>query len=75
MRLPKQRIMFAVDLMPVSTLPGRAMVDSYPIEWEEGLRKSAREDGQDDFISVNQHPVVSMRPICPIHALESCSSC
>lgn len=39
MRLPKERIIFAVDLIPVGSLPGRAMIDSYPLEWEESLKK------------------------------------
>ena len=39
MRLPRERIIFAVDFIPVGTLPGRAMIDSHPIEWEDSLRK------------------------------------
>lgn len=39
MRLPKERLIFAVDLMPVGSLPGRAMIDSYPLEWQDSLRK------------------------------------
>jgi glyoxylase-like metal-dependent hydrolase (beta-lactamase superfamily II) len=39
MRLPKERIIFAVDFMPVGTLPGRGMIDSYPLEWEDSLKK------------------------------------
>ena len=39
MRLPKERIIFAVDLIPVGSLPGRAMIDSYPLEWEDSLTK------------------------------------
>jgi glyoxylase-like metal-dependent hydrolase (beta-lactamase superfamily II) len=39
MRLPKERIIFAVDLIPVGSLPGRAMIDSYPLEWEDSLKK------------------------------------
>jgi glyoxylase-like metal-dependent hydrolase (beta-lactamase superfamily II) len=39
MRLPKERIIFTVDWVPVGSLPGRAMIDSYPIEWEESLKK------------------------------------
>jgi hypothetical protein len=39
MRLPKERVIFAVDLIPVGSVPGRAMIDSYPIEWEDTLKK------------------------------------
>ncbi|HWP59090.1 MAG TPA: MBL fold metallo-hydrolase [Candidatus Acidoferrales bacterium] len=39
MRLPKEKIIFAVDFIPVGTLPARGMIDSYPLEWEESLKK------------------------------------
>jgi glyoxylase-like metal-dependent hydrolase (beta-lactamase superfamily II) len=39
MRLPKQKIIFAVDFLPVGSLPGRGMIDSYPIEWEASLKR------------------------------------
>lgn len=39
LRLPQERIIFAVDFMPVAAVPGRAMIDSYPLEWEESLPK------------------------------------
>src|SRR5258705_7080884 len=39
MRLPKDKILFAVDFIPVGTVPGRAMIDSYPIEWEDSLKR------------------------------------
>ena len=38
MRLPKQRVIFAVDFIPVGSFPGRGMIDSYPLEWEESLK-------------------------------------
>ena len=38
MRLPKQRVLFAVDFIPVGSFPGRAMIDSYPLEWEDSLK-------------------------------------
>jgi glyoxylase-like metal-dependent hydrolase (beta-lactamase superfamily II) len=37
MRLPKERIIFTVDTVPVGSLPGRGMIDSYPLEWEKFL--------------------------------------
>ena len=39
MRLPKEKIVFAVDMIPVGSLPGRGMIDSYPLEWEASLKK------------------------------------
>ena len=39
MRLPKEKVLFAVDFIPVGTVPGRGMIDSYPIEWEDSLKK------------------------------------
>ena len=39
MRLPKERIIFAVDFLPVGTLPARGMIDSYPLEWEDSIKK------------------------------------
>jgi glyoxylase-like metal-dependent hydrolase (beta-lactamase superfamily II) len=38
MRLPKEKIIFAVDFIPVASVPGRGMIDSYPLEWEESLK-------------------------------------
>jgi glyoxylase-like metal-dependent hydrolase (beta-lactamase superfamily II) len=39
MRLPKEKIIFAVDIIPVGSLPGRAMIDSFPLEWEDTMKK------------------------------------
>lgn len=39
MRLPKERIIFTVDWLPVGSLPARGMIDSYPLEWEESIKK------------------------------------
>jgi glyoxylase-like metal-dependent hydrolase (beta-lactamase superfamily II) len=38
MRLPKQRLIFAVDFITVGSIPARGMIDSYPLEWEESLK-------------------------------------
>ena len=32
MRLPKEKILFAVDFLPVGAVPGRGMIDFYPLE-------------------------------------------
>ncbi len=39
MRLPAQKIIFAVDFIPVGSVPGRGMIDSYPLEWEDSLKR------------------------------------
>ena len=38
MRLPKEKILFAVDFLPVGSVPGRGMIDSYPLEWEDSVK-------------------------------------
>jgi len=38
MRLPREKIIFAVDFIPVASIPGRGMIDSYPLEWEDSLK-------------------------------------
>jgi len=38
MRLPREKIIFAVDFIPVASVPGRGMIDSYPLEWEDSLK-------------------------------------
>jgi glyoxylase-like metal-dependent hydrolase (beta-lactamase superfamily II) len=39
MRLPKERIIFLVDLLPVGALPGRGMIDFYPLEAEQSIKQ------------------------------------
>jgi glyoxylase-like metal-dependent hydrolase (beta-lactamase superfamily II) len=39
MRLPAEKFIFTVDWLPVGSLPGRGMIDSYPLEWEEAIKK------------------------------------
>ena len=39
MSLPREKIIFTVDVIPVGGFPGRGMIDSYPLEWEEFLKK------------------------------------
>ena len=39
MRLPKEKILFAVDFLPVGSVPGRGMIDFYPLEAEDSIRK------------------------------------
>jgi glyoxylase-like metal-dependent hydrolase (beta-lactamase superfamily II) len=34
MRLPQERLLFVVDAIPVGTVPGRGMIDFYPLEAE-----------------------------------------
>jgi hypothetical protein len=39
MRLPKERLLFVVDLVPVGSVPGRGMIDFYPFEAEEAIKR------------------------------------
>ena len=39
MRLPKEKIIFVVDLLPVGRMPGRGMIDFYPLEAEDAIKK------------------------------------
>jgi len=39
MRLPKERILYVVDLLPVGQVPGRGMIDFYPLEAEESIKQ------------------------------------
>ena len=39
MRLPKERIIFVVDFIPVGSVPGRGMIDFYPIEAESSIKQ------------------------------------
>jgi glyoxylase-like metal-dependent hydrolase (beta-lactamase superfamily II) len=38
MRLPKEKIIFVVDLIPVASVPGRGMIDYYPLEAEDSIK-------------------------------------
>ena len=38
MLLPKERIVFVVDTIPVGTVPGRGMIDFYPLESEQFIK-------------------------------------
>ena len=46
MRLPKEKIIFTVDWVPVGTLPARGMIDTYPLELEASLKKLIAMDWQ-----------------------------
>jgi glyoxylase-like metal-dependent hydrolase (beta-lactamase superfamily II) len=39
MRLPKERIIFVVDFIPVASVPGRGMIDFYPLEAEGAIKQ------------------------------------
>jgi glyoxylase-like metal-dependent hydrolase (beta-lactamase superfamily II) len=39
MRLPAEKIVFVVDLLPVGQVPGRGMIDFYPLEAEGSIRQ------------------------------------
>jgi len=38
-RLPKERLLFVVDLLPVGGVPGRGLIDFHPLEAEESITK------------------------------------
>ena len=44
MRLPKEKLIFAVDFLPVGSVPGRGMIDFYPLEAEESIRQVLKMD-------------------------------
>jgi len=39
MRLPKEKLIFVVDLLPVGQVPGRGMIDFHPLEAEESIKR------------------------------------
>ena len=39
MRLPREKIIFVVDLLPVGRAPGRGMIDFYPVEAEQSIKR------------------------------------
>jgi len=39
MRLPKERIVFVVDVLPVGQMPGRGLIDFYPLEAEAAIKR------------------------------------
>jgi glyoxylase-like metal-dependent hydrolase (beta-lactamase superfamily II) len=38
-RLPKEKLLFVVDLIPVGSMPARGMIDFYPLESEASIKK------------------------------------
>ena len=39
MCLPREKIIFVVDLLPVGRMPGRGMIDFYPMEAEQSIKR------------------------------------
>ena len=39
MRLPKERLIFVVDLLPVGQFPARGIIDFHPLEAEESIKR------------------------------------
>jgi glyoxylase-like metal-dependent hydrolase (beta-lactamase superfamily II) len=39
MRLPKEKLLFVVDVLPVGSFPGRGMIDFYPLEAEQSIKR------------------------------------
>jgi glyoxylase-like metal-dependent hydrolase (beta-lactamase superfamily II) len=44
MRLPREKLLFAVDFLPVGAVPGRGMIDFYPLEAEDSIRQVLKMD-------------------------------
>ncbi len=44
MRLPKEKILFAVDFLPVGSVPGRGMIDFHPLEAENSIKQVLKMD-------------------------------
>jgi len=44
MLLPKEKILFAVDFLPVGQVPGRGMIDFYPLEAEAAIQRVLKLD-------------------------------
>jgi glyoxylase-like metal-dependent hydrolase (beta-lactamase superfamily II) len=38
-RLPKEKLLFVVDLIPVGQFPGRGIIDFYPIEAQDSIKR------------------------------------
>jgi glyoxylase-like metal-dependent hydrolase (beta-lactamase superfamily II) len=53
MRLPKAKILFAVDFLPVGAFPGRGMIDFYPLEAERSIERVLKMDWER---LINGHP-------------------
>jgi glyoxylase-like metal-dependent hydrolase (beta-lactamase superfamily II) len=44
MRLPKEKLIFVVDILPVGSVPGRGMIDFHPLEAEASIRQILKLD-------------------------------
>jgi len=44
MRLPKEKVIFVVDLLPVGSMPGRGMIDFFPLEAEKSIQSMLKLD-------------------------------
>jgi glyoxylase-like metal-dependent hydrolase (beta-lactamase superfamily II) len=44
MRLPKEKILFAVDFIPVGAVPGRGMIDFHPLEAPAAMQRVLKMD-------------------------------
>jgi glyoxylase-like metal-dependent hydrolase (beta-lactamase superfamily II) len=58
MRLPKEKILFVVDFIPVGQVPGRGMIDFYPLEAEQSIKRVLSMDWEK---LIPGHPGVSDR--------------
>jgi glyoxylase-like metal-dependent hydrolase (beta-lactamase superfamily II) len=58
MRLPKEKLIFVVDVLPVGTFPGRGMIDFYPLEAEQSIKRILAMDWER---LIPGHPAVNDR--------------
>jgi glyoxylase-like metal-dependent hydrolase (beta-lactamase superfamily II) len=54
MRLPKEKIVFIVDTIPVGAVPGRGMIDMFPLETEDFIMSRGR--GISPLLGVQNSP-------------------
>src|SRR5947208_1798483 len=58
MRLPREKIVFIVDTIPVGQVPGRGFIDMYPLEAEDFIKKVIAMDWER---LIPGHPGVNVR--------------
>ena len=58
MRLPKEKLLFVVDVLPVGSFPGRGMIDFYPLEAEQSIKRILAMDWER---LIPGHPAVNDR--------------
>lgn len=60
MLLPEERVLFAVDFIPVESLPFQNLPDAYPEEWIESLRR-VEDEFDFDILVIGHGPAVGSK--------------